>query len=143
MTWPFRTAAVLLVLFCVAHTAGGMLSGTSFGPESDAVLTQMQRTHFDFNGADATWFGFWFGFGLTVTLFLLLGAVLAWSLGSVSDGAGREVRLLGWALALAMALNAVLAWRYFFIGPVVFSVLITALLVVGLVTRNRRAATPA
>ena len=34
---PFRIAAVLLAIFCVLHTAGGMLGQKSMGPASDAV----------------------------------------------------------------------------------------------------------
>jgi hypothetical protein len=128
---PFRIAAYLTLLFCAGHTAGGMLAQKSLGPASDAVFAAMKSTHFEFNGADSTWYGFWFGFGLTVSVFLLLVAATALVLDRVTPDAWPQVRVIAWALVAAMAFNGIMAWRYFFAGPVVFSVVITALLVVG------------
>ena len=76
----FRSASVLLFIFCLMHTGGGMLAQKSLGVASDTVFEAMKRTHFDFNGADCTWYGFWFGFGLTASIFLLLSAIVAWEL---------------------------------------------------------------
>ena len=36
---PYRIATYRLVLFCVAHTAGGMLAQKSRGADSDAVFS--------------------------------------------------------------------------------------------------------
>ena len=89
---PFRIAAVLLILFCAGHTAGGMLGQKSVGPESDAVFAQMKAVHFAFNGSDCTWYGFWFGFGLTASLFLLLSAIIAWQLDKYHPRLGPRSR---------------------------------------------------
>jgi hypothetical protein len=134
---PFRIAAYLTLFFCAAHTAGGMLAQKSLGPESDAVFAAMKSTHFEFNGADSTWYGFWFGFGLTVSAFLLLVAVTALVLDRVTAEAWPQVQLIAWALIVAMAFNAVMAWRYFFAGPVAFSVIIVVLLVIGTLRKAR------
>jgi hypothetical protein len=136
---PFRIAAYLTLLFCAGHTVGGMLGQKSLGPASDTVFAAMKATHFQFNGADCTWYGFWYGFGLTVSAFLLLGAVTALVLDRVTPEAWPQVRVLAWALIAAMAFNAVMAWRYFFAGPTVFSVVIASLLVVGTVRKTRGA----
>ena len=136
----FRIAAYLTLLFCAAHTAGGMLAQKSLGPASDAVFAAMKSTHFEFNGADATWYGFWFGFGLTVSAFLLLVAVTALVLDRVTPEAWPQVQTIAWAVITAMAFNAVLAWRYFFAGPTVFSVVIVALLTVGTLRKTAKAA---
>jgi len=128
---PFRIAAYLALLFCAGHTIGGMLLQKSLGPASDVVFGAMKSTHFQFNGADCTWYGFWYGFGLTVSAFLLLVAVTALVLDRVTPAAWPQVSVIAWALIVAMAFNGVMAWRYFFAGPTVFSVVITVLLVVG------------
>jgi hypothetical protein len=133
----FRIAAYLTLLFCVAHTAGGMLAQESLGPASDAVFSAMKSTHFDFNGADSTWYGFWFGFGLTVSAFLLLVAVTALVLDRVTPAAWPQVQAIAWAIIAAMAFNGVMAWRYFFAGPVAFSVVIVALLVAATLRKQR------
>jgi hypothetical protein len=52
--------------------------------------------------------------------------------------------VIAWALIVAMAFNAIIAWRYFFAGPTAFSVVIVALLVAGTLRKaNRTAVVPA
>jgi hypothetical protein len=134
---PFRVATYLLVLFCAGHTAGGMLGQKSLGIASDAVFAQMKAVHFDFNGADATWYGFWMGFGLTVSAFLLLMALAAWQLDAVPAQAWPSVSVIAWGMVAAMAFNTVMSVKYFFAGPITFGVLITALLIGGIVRKSR------
>lgn len=136
---PFRIAAYLALLFCAGHTVGGMLTQKSLGPASDTVFAAMKATHFEFNGSDCTWYGFWFGFGLTVSAFLVLVAVTALVLDRVTPAAWPQVQVIAWALVVAMAFNGVLAWRYFFAGPTVFSVVIVGLLIAGTVRKARHA----
>jgi hypothetical protein len=136
----YRIAAYLTLLFCAGHTAGGMLQQKSLGPASDAVFSAMKATHFTFNGADCTWYGFWFGFGLTVSAFLLLVAVTTLVLDRVTPAAWPQVQAIAWAVIAAMTFNGVMAFRYFFAGPTVFSVIIVALLVTGTLRKNRAAA---
>ena len=136
---PFRIAAVLLLIFCAGHTAGGMLSQKSLGPEADAVFAQMKATHFVFNGSDCTWYGFWFGFGLTASLFLLLSAIIAWQLDKVTPAAWRAVSVIAWSLIAVHAVNTFLSWKYFFIGPAMFGGIVTVLLAWGTIRKNSAA----
>lgn len=135
----FRVAGVLVAIFCTLHTAGGMLAQKSLGPASDAVFAAMKSVHFSFNGSDSTWYGFWFGFGLMVSAFLALSAVVCWRLERVRPEAWPDVSAIAWAFAVAHAFCAVISWKYFFAAPGVFSTLVTALLVVGIVKRERSA----
>jgi hypothetical protein len=136
----FRVASVLLFVFCVMHTAGGMLAQKSLGPASDAVFDAMKSVHFDFNGADSTWYGFWFGFGITASIFLLLSAVVAWQLERVPLEHWPSVELISWAFVVSHVGNTAISWKYFFTGPGVFGTLITLLLGVGTLRKSRRAA---
>ena len=136
----FRAASVLLVIFCFLHTKGGMLKQASLGFASDAVFAQMKLVHFDFNGADCTWYGFWFGFGLTASAFLVLSAVIAWELDKVSPVNWPLVNVMAWALIAAQAFNTLMSWMYFFAGPGVFGILITVLLVLGTLKKSRATA---
>ncbi|HEY0841021.1 MAG TPA: hypothetical protein VGD74_12610 [Vulgatibacter sp.] len=140
---PYRIAAALLVVFCVMHTAGGMFSEPSFGAEADAVFASMKAVHFDFNGSDSTWHGFWFGFGLTSSVFMLFSALVAWKLDSVPRESWPAVAAIAWALVAAQAANAVLSWAYFFAGPGVFATAITLLVAVGAFRKGRAAAAAA
>jgi hypothetical protein len=127
---PLRLASYVLVLFCFGHTKGALLSPPQFGPEADAVAAAMQSVHFSAQGSDATWYGFYLGFGYFVSIFFLMSAVLTWFLGGLSPGERRTWSPMCWALLATYAGNTYLAWRYFFIAPVVFSAAVTLLLAI-------------
>ena len=134
---PYRIAAYLLLFFVAGHTGGGMLAQKSMGPESDAVFEAMKRVHFTFNGSDSTWYGFWFGFGLTVSLFLLLSVVIAWQLDKVEPSAWPAVSVIAWAFTLCYAGVAALSFKYFFVGPGTFSVLVVLLTAFGAFRKSK------
>jgi hypothetical protein len=133
---PYKIATYLLVFFFLGHTGGGMLSQKSMGPASDAVFESMKAVHFDFNGADSTWYGFWFGFGILASVFLLFSAIVSWQLDKVSKTAWPEVSVIAWAFAASHVVNAILSFKYFFAGPGTFGTLIAILLGVGALRRG-------
>lgn len=141
----YRIAAYLLVVFCAGHTAGGMLAQKSLGAESDAVFSSMKAVHFNFNGADCTWYGFWFAFGLMTSVFLLLSAAVAWTLAGVSPAHWPVVAPIAWGLFVSHVCNAILSWNYFFAGPGVLSSVVAALVGIGAYRKGRtaRASSPA
>jgi hypothetical protein len=129
---PSRAAAGLLLVFAASHTIGGLLFPPSNGPAADATLALMTSTHFDFIGSDCTFYGFHMGFGLMVSVYLVLNAIMAWVLGD--EGVARNpavkkaLRPLAWALFISLIGTAILSWKYFFIGPVVISTVVALLL---------------
>ena len=136
---PFRIATYLLVLFFLGHTGGGMLAQKSLGPAADTVFTAMKTVHFDFNGSDCTWYGFWFGFGLTVSVFLLLSAVISWQLDSVSREQWPAVSVIAWALVGSHVVNTALSFKYFFVGPGIFGTAVVGLMTAGSLRKQSRA----
>lgn len=137
---PYKISAYLLVLFFLGHTLGGMISQKSMGAASDTVFESMKAVHFDFNGADSTWYGFWFGFGLLTSVFLLFSVIVAWQLDKVETKAWPAVSAIAWAFAVAHAATCALSWAYFFAGPGVISTLVTVLLSVGAFNKQKAAA---
>jgi uncharacterized protein YndB with AHSA1/START domain len=125
---PLRLSAYLLVLYAMGHTTGALLSSPPFGPAADAVRSSMQSVHFQCQGSNCTWFGFYLGFGYLVSVFFLLSAGLMWFLGGLGPGERRRLLPLTWMLFLSQAAGAVIAWTWFFIAPQVFSTLVAALL---------------
>jgi hypothetical protein len=129
---PSRAAAGLLLVFAASHTIGGLLFPPSNGPAADAVLASMKSTHFDFNGSDCTFYGFHMGFGLMVSVYLALSAVMAWILGGervARNPAVKEgLRPVAWALLISHVGTAILSWKYFFTGPGVISTVVALLL---------------
>jgi hypothetical protein len=124
---PYRLATYLLLIFAAAHTFGGLLFPPSHGPASDAVLASMKSVHFNFNGADCTFYGFHLGFGFMASVFQLLSAALTWHLARFPRG-DPVLGPVAWALFVAHGAATVLSWRYFFAGPGVFSTVVTVLL---------------
>lgn len=122
----YRIAAVLLVLFALAHTAGFRQSDPAWG--ADAVIASMQSVHFDVQGLSRSYWDFFVGAGLSVGVFFLFAGVLAWQLGSLPPTTLASMRVVAWALALCFAVVTAVSWRYLFILPVLFAGLITACL---------------
>jgi hypothetical protein len=137
---PYRIASYVLVIFFAGHTGGGMLAQKSLGPESDAVFASMKAVHFNFNGSDCTWYGFWFALGLGVSAFLALSAVVSWRLDKIGAESWPAASVIAWALSAANAFNAYLSWRYFFAGAGIFATAATLLLIIGTMRKRSRLA---
>ena len=123
----YRVAAGTFVLFAAGHTFGFL----RFRPptaEAEAVRQAMANVHFQAGGATFTYGGFYLGFGLYVSLYLLFSAFLAWHLGNVAHAAPRAVGKLGWIFCAVQAASLILDVNYFSIAPVVLTVLVTACL---------------
>jgi hypothetical protein len=127
----YRVATFVLLMFCTGHTIGGMLQQKSMGSEADAVFESMKAVEFNFKGATCTWYGFWFGSGLTASIFLLLSAIIAWQLDNVPPEQWHLTSVIAWGLVAAHLANTILAWAYFFAGAGVLSTGITMLLAAG------------
>jgi hypothetical protein len=117
----YRIAAVLLLLLDAGHTSGYPWSDPAWAVD----LGPMRSTHFNILGFSRTYWDFYVGFGLTVSVLLLLAVVLAWQLGSLPPESLARMRGTAWTFALCFAAITVLDWKYFFIIPIVFSILIT------------------
>lgn len=123
----YRIAAVCLLLFAIGHTLGFRQSDPQWGV--DALLGSMQSTHFNVQGFNRTYWDLFLAAGFCVGVFYLFAAVLAWQLGSVPAETLARMRPMVWAFALCFAAITVVSWRYLFILPIVFSIVITACLV--------------
>jgi hypothetical protein len=120
----YRIAAVLIVLFDLGHSAGYPWSDPGWGVD----LRSIQSTHFKVLGFTRTYWDFYVGFGLTISVFLLICAVLAWQLGNIPRETFSFLRMTAWALTLCFAAMTVLNVQYFFTIPIVMSAVITVLL---------------
>lgn len=130
----YRIAAVLILLFDLGHTVGYPWSDPSWGVD----LGTIQSRHFKVIGFSRTYWDFYVGFGLLVTVFLLLAAVFAWQLSNLRPETLRLVRSSAWALTVCFAVATVLNWMYFFTIPIAFSSVITVCLFVGAWRSARR-----
>jgi hypothetical protein len=124
----YRLAAYALALYALGHTMGAVVSTPRFGPESDAVVAAMKSVHVAAMGANCTWYGFYRGFGIFVSIFFVFSAIMAWLLGGKSVEERLALAPLTWALFASYAVSIGTAWLYFFPMPLAFSALVTVLL---------------
>jgi hypothetical protein len=122
----YRIAAVLLLLFAVAHTLGFSQSDPTW--RVDALLGSMRSIHFDVLGFNRTYWDFFVAAGYSVGVFYLFAAILAWQLGGLPAATLSSMRGATWAFALAFAAITVVSWKYLFTVPVAFSLAITVCL---------------
>jgi hypothetical protein len=123
----YRVAAVLLLLFAAGHTLGFRQSDPKWGV--DALLGSMRSIHFDVQGFNRTCWDLFVAAGLSVGVFYLFAAILAWQLGSLPKETLALMRGIAWAFALCFAAITVVSWAYLFILPIVFSLVITVCLI--------------
>jgi hypothetical protein len=122
----YRIAALLLLLFAVGHTLGFSQSDPKWGV--DALLGSMRSIHFDVQGSNRTYWDLFVAAGLSVGVFYLFAAILAWQLGRLPAATLALMRGTAWAFALCFAAITVVSWRFLFIIPIAFSIVITSCL---------------
>jgi hypothetical protein len=122
----YRIAAVLLLLFAVGHTLGFRQSEPEWGV--DPLLGSMRSIHFDVQGFNRTYWDLFVAAGFTVGVLYLFAAVLAWQLGGLPPATLALMRGTAWAFALCFAAVTVVSWRYLFVIPIAFSIVITCFL---------------
>jgi hypothetical protein len=123
----YRIAAVLLLLFAVGHTVGFRQSDPQWGVE--ALLGSMQSIHFEVQGFNRTYWDLFVAAGFSVGVFYFFAAILAWQLGGLPAATLALMRGTAWAFALCFAAITVVSWRYLFIIPIAFSIVITLCLI--------------
>jgi hypothetical protein len=119
----YRIAAILLLLFAVGHTLGFSQSDPTWGV--DALLGSMRSIHFQVQGFNRTYWDFFVAAGFSVGVFYLFAAIFSWQLGRLPAATLALMRVTTWAFALCFLAITVISWRYLFIIPIAFSILIT------------------
>ena len=121
-SWLYRISSILLVLFAIGHTVGFLQVDPKWGV--DTLVQSMKSIHFNISGSERTYWDFFVGFGLFVTVLMLLASLIAWQFGSLPPETLAAMRFSAWGFAACFAAVAYLSWRYFFIIPLVFSIAI-------------------
>lgn len=123
----YRISAVLLILFALGHTVG-FLKFKPPTPEGMAVRDAMANVHFQVRGRDYSYGGFYVGFGLFNSVFLLYAGFLAWRLGELDARNPLAAAALGWGLCAVMLASLALCWMYFNMVAVTFSAVLAVCL---------------
>ena len=131
----YRVAAVLLLLFAVAHTLGFSQSDPSWNV--GLLVRLMKSTHFPVLGFQRTYWDFFLAAGYSAGALYLFSALLAWQLGSCPAGVLAKLGLVRGAFAACFAVVAVVSWRYLFVVPIAFSTAIAACLAAAAAEKSR------
>lgn len=135
-TLLLRIAAILAFVFAFLHTLGMPWTPTEL-PAAVALVDSMKSLHFEVLGANRSYWDFYQGFGISITIYLLLQGCTLWFLAGVAKTRAVDVRgIVGVFLAGQLVLGF-LTWKYFFLAPTVFVTLI-ALCLLGALLAARR-----
>ena len=128
-----RLASVLTLIHSVLHTIGGVFGKADPGP--GAVAEQaMKVNQFLWMGHMRSYFGFYRGMGLGITIFLTAEAIVFWQLATLAKNDAVRLRPILATFMVAYLVFAVNSYVYFFLGPVIAEVLIAACLGIAIVT---------
>jgi hypothetical protein len=122
-TLLYRIATIVLVLFAAGHTFG-FLKFSPPNPEGIAVRDAMDSVHLQVGSAKVTYGGFYRGFGLFCTTYLLFAAYIAWYLGGLAKSNPQAIGALGWVFFALQLVGLALSWIYFLPPPVVLSAIV-------------------
>jgi hypothetical protein len=115
-----RIAAAISLLFAAGHSIGG-LQKWSPTPDNE-VLTAMTDVHFDVMGLSRSYLDLYLGLGWTVSVFLLLQAVLLWQMAALARANAAQIRPMIAAFMLATVATGIISWLYIFAVPASFCV---------------------
>jgi hypothetical protein len=134
-----RAAAVLSLLHCVGHTIGGVFGvDAPPGTREGGVVEAMKSNQFDVTGATRSYWDFFIGYGLTISVSAMLQTVVLWQLAGLVKTDPRRMRPIIAAFLVGNIGFAILAWKYFFMPPLLGDLLITVALGLAYVGAGRK-----
>jgi hypothetical protein len=133
-----RIASVLTLIHSVLHTIGGVFGKPDPGIAA-ATEAIMKANQFVVFGLTRTYFDFYRGMGLGVTIFLTAEAIVFWQLGELAKRDALRLRPAITTFTIAYLVFAMNSYVYFFYMPVIVEILIAACLAVAIVTARGEA----
>ena len=131
-----RIASVLTFIHSVLHTVGGVFSGPDPGVAA-TTWAAMKANVFPAFGLTRSYFMFYRGLGLGITIVLTAEAIVFWQLGSLAKTDAARLRPVMVTFLIAYLMFAVNSYEYFFFGPVVTEILIAGCLGMAIATAKR------
>ncbi|MGA7830800.1 MAG: hypothetical protein WCA21_07565 [Terracidiphilus sp.] len=128
-----RIAAVLTFIHAALHTVGGVFGPIDPGPATVAAQAMKANQFLAFGHMHSFW-EFYRGMGLGVTIFLTAESIVFWQLSTLAKTDVGRFQPLLITFAVAYAVFAVNSNSYFFLAPVIFEILIATSLVLAFAT---------
>jgi hypothetical protein len=134
----FRALAVILAIFTLGHTVGTISSITN-SPDEAVVISTMQTHRFPVMGFHRSYWEFYRGFSVSITVLLAVLAVIAWQLGTLARRNPAAALPIAVTVLAGCAANAIVTWMYFFTAPMALSAAAVICPAVGVVLLTREA----
>ena len=128
-----RLAAVLTLIHAILHTIGGVFGKPDPGAATSAWQA-MVGNPFMAMGHVRTYAAFYRGLGLGITVFLTAEGIIFWLLASLVPVTGTKLRPVLWTFLFAYLALSVNSYEYFFFGPVIAEIVISAFLAAAIFT---------
>lgn len=114
-----QVASFITLLFAVGHSVGGLSSWSPMG--DNEVLKAMTTVKFETFGVTRAYVDLYLGFGWTISVALLLQTAVLWQLAILARTDLGGVRPIIIIFAFATAASGLIASRYIFPVPALFS----------------------
>jgi hypothetical protein len=128
-----RIASVLTFIHAVLHTIGGVFGKVDPGPAAVAVAA-MKANRILVMGNMRSFWDFYFGLGLALSISMTAESILMWQLASLAKSEARRLRPMMVTFLLAYVVIAINSNANFFIAPVIVEILIAACFAVAIAT---------
>ena len=134
----FRTLAGVLAFFTFGHTVGTRHAITKT-PQEAAVIASMQGFRLPVMGFERTYWEFYRGFSVSISVLLATLMVMAWQLGTLSRRDPRGALPLAITVLVACAAQLVVSFAYFFTAPIITCLLAVVCAAIGTALLAREA----
>ncbi|WP_295636092.1 hypothetical protein [Novosphingobium sp.] len=114
-----RIASVISCVFALGHSLGGLSQWSPMG--GNAVLANMGAVRFLVMGVRRSYLDFFMGFGWSLSIGMLLQAVLLWQIATVAERDAALVRPMIAAFVLSGVASVGIAARWLFPMPALFA----------------------
>ena len=119
-----RITAAVILLFGIGHTAGYPWIGPVTPAQQQVLLQAFRSTVTVMQGFPRSYEDTHIGFGLYISLGFAIQAFIVWRLAHHAKDSPELVQLLTVAFGIQYLLTVLIDLRYFFWGPIGFSLLI-------------------
>ncbi|GLQ45150.1 hypothetical protein GCM10007862_02010 [Dyella lipolytica] len=132
-----RIASAIAFLFAIGHTMGVPWTPATDAPES-ALLASMKSLHFPVMGTDRSYWDFYVGFGVSISVYLFTQAIVLWQMASLARSDAKRVRPLIVTFFVSYLAMGAITLRYFFVVPIVLTVAMCICLALACLSAWRR-----
>jgi hypothetical protein len=133
-----RVASALTLIHAVLHTIGGVFGKVEAGPAAVAVAA-MKANQFLLMGNMRSYWDFYFGMGLALSISMTAEGILMWQLASLARTEARRLRPMMATLLVAYLVIAMNSYAHFFPAPVIFEIIIAGCFGAAIATANKPA----